>query len=96
MDLEMVESAETVAGTAIRERATVTYDINGGEGRVPAPQSFLTGQVIRLATISHSRELFRLDHIFDGWWDPVTDRLYKQGESARFNQNVVLYAKFSV
>ena len=32
---------------------TITYDLNGGEGRVPAPQNFQVGQVVTLAELNH-------------------------------------------
>ena len=75
---------------------TITYDLNGGEGRVPAPQNFQVGQVVTLAELNHQRQLFNTHHTFDGWVDPATDKLYAPGEKTNFTDSVVLYAKFTI
>ena len=73
---------------------TITYDLNGGEGWVPVIQYFEAGKTVNLTVLDYPRDLYRLDHIFDGWVDSDTGKLYAQGERVSFDKSVVLRASF--
>jgi len=78
--------------------AVITYVNNAGEGRghaAPPPQVFLLGQTVRLADLDEPGDVYKLDHYFDGWMDPVTGTLYSTGEITYFDSNVILYATFT-
>jgi phage protein D len=75
---------------------TITYNTNGGTGQTPPPQTFQMGQAVTLPALAHPRDLFMLNHTFDGWRDSVSGRLYAQGESMSFDGSVVLNAAFTL
>ena len=76
---------------------TVRYDINGGRGSTPAPQTFKAGEEVILASLNHPKDCYRLDNFFDGWntKSDGSGTLYNTGDTVRFTSDVTLYAQFS-
>jgi len=95
MELELREGVG-VGGFGAAGAGTITYSKNDGEGKAPAHQYFQMGQAVPLASLAYPRDLFKLDHTFDGWVDSDTGRLYKQGEMVSPETIVRLKAKFTL
>ena len=80
----------TVKGTY-----TVAYNLNGGEGVTPETQTVNVGENVTLAVLENPQKCYKLDHTFDGWYNPMDNSLYYQGVDASFDADVTLYAKFT-
>ena len=80
-----------------RGRMLITYDKNGGEGNAPPPQALETGQPLELAKLAYPRDLFKLNHTFDGWntCPNGTGEYYPQGQRVVFDSAITLYAMFT-
>jgi hypothetical protein len=75
--------------------AVITYLNNEGIGNAPPPQIFALGQTVKLADLDHPRDVYKLDHTFDGWTDSATGKLYSVRETVQFDSNVILCATFT-
>lgn len=89
--------SEAITVTVATKTYTVSYNLNGGMGKTPEPQTVPIGEDVTLAVIPHPKDCYKLDHTFDGWCISPTksDSLFIQGEETEFNTNVTLYAQFT-
>ena len=102
-DVDWDENTRTVIITKLTHEegvtAVITYVNNEGDNqgdvKAPPPQIFLLGQPVCLASLDYPSDVYKLDHTFDGWLDPVTGTLYFQGAIVNFDSDVILYAAFT-
>lgn len=98
-DVDWDENTKTVIITKLTHveglTAVITYINNEGIGQAPPPYVFILGQTVKSAKLNHPRDVYKLDHTFDGWMDPVTGIIYPEGEAVSFDTNVNLYAAFT-
>jgi len=73
------------------ETYTVSFDLNGGSGTTPAPQTGKYGSTI---TLPSGSGLTHGDYAFGGWYDNYTGDTYGAGSSYVITAAATLYAKW--